>query len=94
VITLSDQPLVTADALNRILETRDETGKDIVASEYADTHGVPLFIGKNGFSTRSRPRTAIKALFTPLWLRTGDRNTDPTARRRSRLQVYRSSGAA
>ena len=46
VIALSDQPLVTADALNRILETHDETGKDIVASEYADTHGVPLFIGK------------------------------------------------
>jgi len=49
VITLSDQPLVTADALNRILETHDETGKDIVASEYADTHGVPLFIGKRFF---------------------------------------------
>ena len=49
VITLSDQPLVTADALNRILETHYETGKDIVASEYADTHGVPLFIGKRYF---------------------------------------------
>jgi molybdenum cofactor cytidylyltransferase len=49
VITLSDQPLVTADALNRILETHYETGKDIVASEYADTHGVPLFIGKRFF---------------------------------------------
>ena len=49
VITLSDQPLVTADALNRSLETHYETGKDIVASEYADTHGVPLFIGKRFF---------------------------------------------
>ena len=49
VITLSDQPLVTADALNRIVETHYETGKDIVASEYADTHGVPLFIGKRFF---------------------------------------------
>jgi molybdenum cofactor cytidylyltransferase len=49
VITLSDQPLVTADAVNRIVETHYQTGKDIVASEYADTHGVPLFIGRRFF---------------------------------------------
>jgi molybdenum cofactor cytidylyltransferase len=49
VITLSDQPLVTADAVNRIVEAHYQTGKDIVASEYADTHGVPLFIGKRFF---------------------------------------------
>jgi len=50
VITLSDQPLVTADAVNRIVEAHHQTGKDIVASEeYADTHGVPLFISKRFF---------------------------------------------
>jgi molybdenum cofactor cytidylyltransferase len=49
VITLSDQPLVTAVAVNRIVEAHYQTGKDIVASEYADTHGVPLFIGKRFF---------------------------------------------
>ena len=49
VITLSDQPLVTGDALNTIVEAHYQTGKDIVASEYADTHGVPLFIGKRFF---------------------------------------------
>jgi molybdenum cofactor cytidylyltransferase len=49
VIMLSDQPLVTADAVNRIVEAHYQTGKDIVASEYADTYGVPLFIGKRFF---------------------------------------------
>ena len=50
VIALSDQPLVTAEALNRIVETHYRTGKEIVASEYADTYGVPLFIGKRFFA--------------------------------------------
>jgi len=50
VITLSDPPLVTTDALNRIVEAHYGTGKDIVASEYADTYGVPLFIGKRFFA--------------------------------------------
>jgi hypothetical protein len=31
---------VTADALNRIVEVHDETGRDIVASEYAETYVV------------------------------------------------------
>ena len=49
VITLTDIPLVTFDALNRIVETHYATGKDIVASEYSDTFGVPLFIAKRLF---------------------------------------------
>jgi molybdenum cofactor cytidylyltransferase len=53
VITLSDQPLVTADAVNRIVAAHCQTGKDIVASEYADTHGVPLFIGRRFFDEMS-----------------------------------------
>ena len=53
VIMLSDQPLVTADALNRIVETHYTTGKDIVASEYEEALGGPVFIGKR-FSTKSR----------------------------------------
>jgi molybdenum cofactor cytidylyltransferase len=53
VITLSDQPLVTAKAVNRIVEAHYQTGKDIVASEYADTHGVPLSIGRRFFDEMS-----------------------------------------
>ena len=49
VIMLSDQPLVTADALNRIVEAHYTTGKDIVASEYEEARGVPVFIGKRFF---------------------------------------------
>jgi molybdenum cofactor cytidylyltransferase len=50
VITLADQPLVTTEALNRIVETHYRTGKDIVASEYADTYGAPLFLGNRFFA--------------------------------------------
>ena len=49
VITLSDQPLVTADAVNRLVDAHYGTGKDIVVSEYADTHGAPAFISKRFF---------------------------------------------
>ena len=49
VIMLFDQPLVTADALNRIVEAHYMTGKDIVASEYEDAYGEPLYIGKRFF---------------------------------------------
>jgi molybdenum cofactor cytidylyltransferase len=47
VVTLADQPLVTADAVNQVVEAHYQTGKDSVASEYA--HGVPLFINKRFF---------------------------------------------
>lgn len=41
----SDQPLVTTDTLNRLLEACDRSGKTIAASQYDDTLGVPaLFL--------------------------------------------------
>jgi molybdenum cofactor cytidylyltransferase len=49
LITLSDQPLVTAGAIDRIVEIHYQSGKAIVASEYADTHGVPVFISRRFF---------------------------------------------
>src|SRR5262245_5814380 len=49
VIMLSDQSLVTAHALNRIVEAHYMTGKDIVASEYEEARGVPLYMGKRFF---------------------------------------------
>ena len=36
--------------MNKIVEAHYQTGKEIVASEYAETHGVPLFIGKRFFA--------------------------------------------
>jgi molybdenum cofactor cytidylyltransferase len=49
VITLADQPLVTAHDINRLVEVHHHTGTAIVASEYADTHGVPMFISAQLF---------------------------------------------
>jgi molybdenum cofactor cytidylyltransferase len=50
VITLADQPLVSARDINRLVEVHDRSGKDIVASQYADTFGVPMFVGTRLFA--------------------------------------------
>lgn len=44
VITLGDQPLVRAADIDRLVDTRHDTRKDIVASAYAGVRGVPMFI--------------------------------------------------
>lgn len=49
VIALADQPLVGAADINRLVDIHRETGKDIVASEYAGTRGVPVFIAARLF---------------------------------------------
>jgi molybdenum cofactor cytidylyltransferase len=49
VITLADQPLVGVDDLNRLVEVHRLTGKAIVASEYAGTQGVPMFMAAQLF---------------------------------------------
>jgi molybdenum cofactor cytidylyltransferase len=49
VIMLSDHPLVTADAVNRIVKAHYTTGKDIVASEDEDACGEPMYIAKRFF---------------------------------------------
>jgi molybdenum cofactor cytidylyltransferase len=43
ILTLADQPLVTAEILKRLIEEHAETGRPIIASEYAGTVGVPAF---------------------------------------------------
>jgi molybdenum cofactor cytidylyltransferase len=49
VITLADQPLVTAEDIIGLVDVHERTGKDIVASEYAGTYGVPMFVGRRLF---------------------------------------------
>lgn len=49
VITLADQPLVERDDLSALVRMHRQTGKDLVASEYAGTRGVPLFVGARLF---------------------------------------------
>ena len=50
VITLADQPLVTASDIDEIVDVHRRRRKDIVASEYADTQGVPMFISRRLFA--------------------------------------------
>ena len=54
LIMLADQPLVSAEDLDRLVAVHRETGKDIVASEYAGTRGVPVFIAAWLFEQATR----------------------------------------
>lgn len=49
ILMLADQPLVTADILNELIDTHRRTGKDIVAAAYADTVGVPVLFSRGFF---------------------------------------------
>jgi molybdenum cofactor cytidylyltransferase len=49
VITLADQPLVAAEDIVRLVDVHEQTGKDMVASQYAGTCGVPMFVGRRLF---------------------------------------------
>ena len=50
VITLCDQPFMTAAVLNELIITHRETGRAIVASTYGTTRGVPAFFAPELFN--------------------------------------------
>lgn len=50
ILALADQPLVTAEILRRLVQVHGQSGRAIVASEYAGTAGVPAY-----FSSRFYP---------------------------------------
>lgn len=50
VIVLCDQPFVSAQIINQLVETYQITGQAIVASEYAGTLGVPALFSCSLFS--------------------------------------------
>jgi len=50
VITLCDQPFMTAVVLNELITTHRETGRAIVASTYGTTRGVPAFFAPELFN--------------------------------------------
>jgi len=56
ILSLADQPLVTADLLDRLIQTHHQTGQPIVSSSYAGTVGVPVFFAKQFFA----PLMALK----------------------------------
>jgi molybdenum cofactor cytidylyltransferase len=49
MIMLADQPLVTTEHLNAIIEAHQTTEKPIVASSYAGTLGVPVLFARRFF---------------------------------------------
>jgi molybdenum cofactor cytidylyltransferase len=64
VLGLADQPLVTSEILKRLVDEHEETGRPIVASEYADTVGVPAFFSREYFPklTALLPSEGCKAV--------------------------------
>ena len=54
VIALCDQPFVTADLIDTLIERRRETGKTIVATEYGGARGVPALFARELFAEIGR----------------------------------------
>lgn len=50
VIMLCDQPLVSSQFINRLIDTYHRTGKSIVAAEYKETVGVPALFHRRHFA--------------------------------------------
>jgi molybdenum cofactor cytidylyltransferase len=46
---LCDQPFVTTNLINTLIETRKGSGKSIVASSYANTYGPPALFDRAHF---------------------------------------------
>ena len=49
LIVLCDQPFVTTQLLNRMLETYERSGKSVVACEYENSLGVPALFDRKLF---------------------------------------------
>lgn len=49
IVMLADQPLITPEILNRLIETFHETNNRIIASFYNETTGVPALFGRRLF---------------------------------------------
>ena len=50
ILMLCDQPFVTSQVLSRLITARRETGREIVASSYGETVGVPALFGRAFFA--------------------------------------------
>ena len=50
ILMVCDQPFVTSDLLNSLIEKQKETGKSIIASQYGDTIGTPALFHKLFFA--------------------------------------------
>ncbi|HXQ71920.1 MAG TPA: nucleotidyltransferase family protein [Pyrinomonadaceae bacterium] len=50
VVQLCDQPFVTAELIDTLIERRRETGKTIIGTEYRGTRGVPALFARELFA--------------------------------------------
>jgi len=53
LLLLADQPRVTAQTINRLVERAERTAKPIIASAYSDTLGVPALFTRDTFKELS-----------------------------------------
>ncbi|HEX8196181.1 MAG TPA: nucleotidyltransferase family protein [Pyrinomonadaceae bacterium] len=53
ILMVCDQPFVTPETLNRLIETYQKTKKPIAACQYADTLGVPALFAREMFAELS-----------------------------------------
>ena len=65
VLMLCDQPFVTSDVLSGLITAHRETGREIVASSYGGTIGVPALFGKAFFAELVRLES-IRGIFSKL----------------------------
>ena len=56
IISVCDQPFISASIFQSLVRKRAETGKDIVACSYADTVGTPVLFSKRYFQELSQLR--------------------------------------
>jgi len=54
LLTLCDQPLVTAELLDRLVHEWRTTGRSIVACDYGEGHGVPALFARPWFGELAR----------------------------------------
>ena len=50
VVMLGDQPLIDSTIINRLIEAFSETQKPVIASQYAETVGVPAIFARSVFN--------------------------------------------
>jgi len=61
VLTLCDQPHVTSEIINTLIEAHRATGRGVVASEYGEGFGVPALFGRPLFDELMRLEGAAGA---------------------------------
>ncbi len=64
IILVCDQPFISADLLQQMMDTKSESGKGIIASTYNDTIGTPVLFEKKYFDQLAvlRGQTGAKKL--------------------------------